>query len=133
MNIQNNQQYENEIPKYFKSKESNVSKANKKSKHKHQYKECLLRYKYDNTFNPKQADKVYTLLNSYCTICGKIGDRFKEDVSIVTDYRKIIDTPIGKCYQLISGDELYEKYHNRLPVFYVNNILKDKYVDLREK
>ena len=28
---------EQEIPKYFKQKESNVSKAKKKSKHKHHY------------------------------------------------------------------------------------------------
>ena len=34
-----------EIPKYLKQKESNVSKAHKKSKHKHQYAECLIRYK----------------------------------------------------------------------------------------
>lgn len=33
-----------EIPKYLKQKESNISKAIKKSKHKHQYEECLLRY-----------------------------------------------------------------------------------------
>ena len=36
-----------EIPKYLKQKESNVSKAHKKSKHKHQYAECLIRYKFE--------------------------------------------------------------------------------------
>lgn len=35
-------QYEAEIPKYLKQKESNVSKAKKKSKHKHHYEECLI-------------------------------------------------------------------------------------------
>lgn len=33
-------QYEYEIPKYPKSTESNISKSNRKSKHKHQYEEC---------------------------------------------------------------------------------------------
>ena len=36
---------ENEIPKYLKQKESNISKSNRKSKHKHQYEECLIQYR----------------------------------------------------------------------------------------
>ena len=36
---------ENETPKYLKSTESDVSKSNRKSKHKHQYEECLIQYK----------------------------------------------------------------------------------------
>lgn len=39
---------ENEIPKYLKSTESNISKSNRKSKHKHHYEECLIQY--DSTF-----------------------------------------------------------------------------------
>lgn len=39
-------QYESEIPKYFKPTESNISKSNRKSKHKHQYEECLIQYKF---------------------------------------------------------------------------------------
>lgn len=35
---------EYEIPKYKKPKKSNISKSNYKSKHKHQYKECLIQY-----------------------------------------------------------------------------------------
>ena len=35
---------ENEIPKYLKSTESNISKSNRKSKHKHHYEECLNKY-----------------------------------------------------------------------------------------
>jgi hypothetical protein len=37
---------ENEMPKYLKSTESNISKSNRKSKHKHQYKECLIQYRF---------------------------------------------------------------------------------------
>lgn len=45
---------ENEMPKYLKSTESNISKNNRKSKHKHQYEEYLIQYpfteKYTNIY-----------------------------------------------------------------------------------
>lgn len=110
-------------PKYLKKKESNTSKAKKKSKHKHQYEECLLQYHFKNSEN------THVTLKSYCTVCGKIGNKFAEEKSIVTDYRKVVDTPIGKCYTLISEKELYEKYHNKMPVFFIND-LSDNYVCL---
>lgn len=116
----------NDEPKYRKPRESNVSKANKKSKHKHQYEECLIQYKF--SFGAK--DKIHTGLQSYCIICGKLGNRFNEDKSIVTDYRVKIDTPIGMCWKLISDEELYEKYHNRMPVFFVEDYWKGGYVNL---
>lgn len=119
---------ENEIPKYLKSTESNISKSNRKSKHKHHYEECLIQYK--STFSEKR--RLNTGLYTYCTICGKISDRFKEDKSIVKDYIRIIDTSIGKCYSLISDEELYEKYHDKLSVFFVEDIYKEKYVDLEQ-
>lgn len=56
-----------EIPKYLKQKESDISKANKKSKHRHQYEECLIRYKWD-----WEDNKIHTSLNSYCITCGKM-------------------------------------------------------------
>ena len=119
-----------EIPKYLKSTESNVSKSNRKSKHKHHYEECLIQYK------PSFARKTYlnTGLYTYCTICGKINERFKENKSIVKDYIREVNSPIGKykCYSRISDEELYEKYHDKLPVFFVEDIYKDKYVDLKQ-
>lgn len=114
--------------KYRKATESNVSKANKKSKHKHQYEECLIQYKLP--FGVK--DKVHTGLQSYCITCGKLGNRFNEDKSIVTDYRTKIDSPIGICWKLISDEELYENYHDKLPVFFVGDIFNEKYVDLEQ-
>lgn len=60
---------ENEIPKYLKQKESNISKSNRKSKHKHQYEECLIQYPI--TFAGKTH--ISTKLYGYCVICGKIG------------------------------------------------------------
>lgn len=109
--------YEAEIPKYLKQKESNISKANKKSNHKHHYEECLIQY--DSSI---RKGHIITSLSSYCTICGKMGDRFREDKSIVKDYRRTVYTPIRKCYSTIPSEELYEKYHDTLPVFYVEDI-----------
>ena len=125
---ESNMVQENEISKYLKQKESNVSKSNRKSKHKHQYEECLIQY----NLNHINKDTIITSLQSYCTICGKIGDRFKEDKSIVKDYRRTVDTPIGKCYSLISGEELYKKYHDKIPVFFVEDIYRQKYIDLEQ-
>lgn len=122
-------QYELEIPKHFKPTESNISKSNRKSKHKHQYEECLIQY----NFNYLRENHIITTLHSYCTICGKIDDRFKEDKSIVKNYRRTVDTPIGKCYSLITSEELYDKYHDRMPVFFVKDIFKDKYINLEQK
>ena len=112
-----------EIPKYLKRKENDISRANKKSKHKHQYEECLIRYKWN-----WEENKIHTSLNSYCTICGKINDKMKN--SIVIDYMQKVDTPVGKCYIQISEDVLYDIYHGRLPVFFVEDICNDKYVNL---
>ena len=120
--------HENEIPKYLKPTESNISKSNRKSKHKHQYEECFIQYK--STF----AGKTHfnTGLYIYCTIYGKINERFRENKSIVKDYIREVNSPIGKCYSRISDEELYEKYHDKLPVFFVEDIYKEKYVDLEQ-
>lgn len=120
--------YEIEIPKYLKQRESNISKAKKKSKHKHHYEECLIQYR--SIFAGKT--RLNTGLYTYCTICGKINERFKENKSIVRDYIRTVDTPIGKCYSRIFDEELYEKYHDKLPVFFVEDIYKEKYVDLKQ-
>lgn len=64
-----------ETPKYLKHKESNISKAKKKSKHKHQYEECLIQYRWNfksNVFTQEEKDKIHTSLSSYCAVCGKI-------------------------------------------------------------
>ena len=109
-----------EIPKYLKRKENDISKANKKSKHRHQYEECLIQY--ECNFGHKY---IITSLKSYCTICGKIGDRFKEDKSIVKDYRRIVDISTGRWYQVMTSEELYERYHDKLPVFSVEDSLRE--------
>ena len=122
---------ENEIPKYLKQKESNISKSNRKSKHKHHYEECLIQYKF-SFLNSPNKNHVNTSLYTYCTICGKINERFKENKSIVKDYIREVNSPIGKCYSRISDEELYEKYNDKLQVFFVDDIYKEKYVDLKQ-
>lgn len=121
---------ENEIPKYLKSTESNISKSNRKSKHKHYYEKCLIQY--ESIFVGKNY--LNTGLYTYCTICGKINERFKENKSIVKDYIREVNSPIEKCkcYSRISDEELYEKYHDKMPVFFVEDIYKDKCVDLEQ-
>lgn len=119
---------ENEIQKYLKQKESNISKSNRKSKHKHQYEECLIQYRSTSIGKIHLNTGLYT----YCIICGKINERFKGNKSIVKDYVREVNSPIGKCYSRISDEELYEKYHNKLSVFFVEDIFKEKYVDLEQ-
>lgn len=58
----------------------------------------------------------------------KINDKMKN--SIVIDYMQKVDTPVGKRYIQISEDVLYDIYHGRLPVFSVEDICNDKYVNL---
>lgn len=116
--------YEIEIPKYLKHRESNISKAKKKSKHKHHYEECLIQ----NKFIFAGKTHLNTGLYTYCTICGKINERFKENKSIVKDYIREVNSPIGKCHSRISDEELYEKYHDKLPVFFY----KEMYVDFEQ-
>lgn len=117
---------ENEIPKYLKQKESNVSKSNRKAKHKHHYEECLIQ----RPFSFAGKNSIHTQLCSYCTICGKIGDKLKD--SIVKDYIKSELHNRRTIYSVMSGTELYEQYHDKLSVFFVEDIYKEKYVNLEQ-
>lgn len=124
--IMNN--FDQEIPRYRKNTGSNISKIKKKSKHKHQYEECIIRYK----FSFMGKDNLTTQLLSYCPICGKIGDRFSEGKSIVEDKALHKQLPNGwKYITYMFGEDIYEQYHDRLPVFYSE--YSDKYVDLSQR
>lgn len=92
-------QYETEIPKYHKSTESDISKSNRKSKHKYHYEECLIQNK--SIFAGKT--RLNTGLYTYCTICGKINEQFKENKSVVKNFIRTVNTPIGKCYSRITS------------------------------
>lgn len=125
---------ENEIPKYKKYKKSNISKSNHKSKHKHQYEECLIQY--DSTFVGKI--NRHTRLTGYCTICGKIGSvkngKFKAELEQLKKSRQ----GNNSFLIAISGDEIYEKYHNKLPIFYIedsfaNYVVLEKENNIKEQ
>lgn len=60
-----------EITRYKKKKQSGTSHASKKSDHKHSYSPCKFSIK---TTWPWRTDPLVEL-GSYCTICGKVGDR----------------------------------------------------------
>lgn len=117
-----------DIPKYYKSTESNISKSNRKSKHKHQYEECLIQY--DSIF----AGKInrHTRLTGYCTICGKIGSvkngKYETELEQLRKERQVD----SKFCVFISSEEIYERYHNKLPVFYIEDSLVD-YVVLEQE
>jgi len=116
---------EQEIPKYKKSTESNISKSNCKAKHKHQYKECLIQYPI--SFAGK--NRIQTHLCSYYTICGKIGEKLKD--SIVKDYVRSELYSRRILYSVMTGTELYEKYNDKMPVFFVKDMF-GKYINLEE-
>ena len=125
---------DSEIPKYLKHKESNVSKAKKKSKHKHQYEECLVQYRRNfksNIFTQEEKNKIHTSLSGYCTVCGKIKG-YLQNGKYHTEIEELQkERQKGKPYWVgIPEEEIYERYHNRLPIFFVEDIWKDEYVNL---
>ena len=90
MNTMNNFE-ENDIPKYVKKKHSSTSKSNTKSKHKHEYVDCLLVERDNNKPYPA----------SYCKICGKVNSALCLDITEDTDFGH---------KRLLSNEEIFEKY-----------------------
>nr|DAE26094.1 MAG TPA: hypothetical protein [Siphoviridae sp. ctEkS11] len=125
-----------DITKYLKQKESNISKSNRKSKHKHHYEECLIQNKWNfksNVFTQEEKERIHTSLCSYCTICGKIGgiiknSKYQEEIETLQKQRQI-----GSNFWIsILGEEIYKMYHDKLPVFFIDNIFTEKYVNLKQ-
>lgn len=125
-----------DITKYLKQKESNISKSNRKSEHKHHYEECLIQNKWNfksNVFTQEEKERIHTSLCSYCTICGKIGgiiknSKYQEEIETLQKQRQI-----GSNFWIsILGEEIYKMYHDKLPVFFIDNIFTEKYVNLKQ-
>lgn len=131
-----NSKTENEIPKYLKSTESSISKSNRKSKHKHHYEECLIQNKWNfksNAFTQEEKERIHTSLSSYCIICGKIGgiiknSKYQKEIEVLQEQSQTE----SNFWISISGEEVYEMYHDKMPVFIVEDIYKEKYVDLEQ-
>ena len=119
---------ENEIPKYLKQTESNTSKSNRKSKHKHQYEECLIQYPIAFAGRTFISTKLY----GYCSICGKIGSvkngKYKTELEQLEKSRQ----DNSNFLITISGEEIYKRYHNKLPIFYIEDSFVDYVVLERE-
>ena len=119
---------ENEIPKYLKQTESNTSKSNRKSKHKHQYEECLIQYPIAFAGRTHISTKLY----GYCSICGKIGSvkngKYKAELEQLEKSRQ----DNSNFLITISGEEIYKRYHNKLPIFYIEDSFADYVVLERE-
>lgn len=119
---------EHEIPKYKKTKKSNISKSNHKSKHKHQYKKCLIQYPI--AFAGKTF--INTKLYGYCSICGKIGSvkngKYKAELEQLEKSRQ----DNSNFLIAISDEEIYERYHNKLPIFYIEDSFADYVILERE-
>lgn len=100
---------ENEVPLYRKKKESNTSKAKVKSKHPHEYVDCL----FVKGVNPHKG--------TYCQICGKIGDmKFFETEKTDKGF-----------YRQLNKDEVFEKYKD-LERIKIDDVFQ-KFVPVTEK
>ena len=54
---------ENEKTKYLKSTGSNISKSNRKSKHKHHYEECLIQHPF--SFAEHDINRIKKIIEKY--------------------------------------------------------------------
>lgn len=87
---------------------------------------------YINFLSWERIILLYNYLATVLFACGKIGDRFSEEKSIVDDKTIYKQLPNGWKYTThMSGKEIYEQYHDRLPVF--NTEFSDKYVNLNQR
>lgn len=110
-----NQSFENydEESKYKKKTDSNISKSSRKTKHKHQYKGCLIKYLF------KYLGEICYHVEpaSYCTICGKIGDN-------------ILNRPVTEELKMYNTEEIL-KMNKDLEVFEIED-MRQKYVVLSD-
>ena len=101
--------------KYKKRTRSNVSKAYKKTKHKHQYRPCIL------VLPSLFCENRYNVSNAtYCITCGKVGEA------------KMVYSKRGNSFKDRSSIDLYQKelLKNRDKKFFDEyedtNLIKEK-------
>ena len=94
-----------------KKKESDTSKANKKSKHKHIYdKKAIFEYQGNGAL-----DSIWYIGIYYCSICGKIGRQI--DTSFLQNYKKTREEWLEK-----HPDATFIKLERGRSWFNINNI-----------
>lgn len=116
---------ENEIMPY---KKRSTRRPPKKSKHEHQYAECILEYTWEK-FDPAHGMIPATKcsIGSYCTVCGKIG---KIDWELWCVVRRV---PGGFAVDPTDRHARELNPETRtLPTFRIADYIRTKYVDLPE-
>lgn len=96
-------EFENEIPKYKKKRQSSTSKSYNKSNHKHNHDGmCIAKY-------PPfiQGGNHHMTLTTYCTECGRIIDSIAPTVN--EDFTNK-NGEVIKRNRLLSREEILEKY-----------------------
>lgn len=97
---------DNEVPKYHKKKQSSISKSSTKSKHKHEYKPCLLIH----NGHPHWA--------TTCKICGKIDDLHFFETEKREDglYKQLDYDEVIEKYKDLEKIEIYDIWQKYVPV-----------------
>lgn len=106
---------QNEIGKYLKKKESNISKVRNKTKHKHIYEDCVF-----CTKSVKRISGLRLSVGTYCSVCDKIGKNIFPSEKYDTGYSR-----------QLNDEEIKEQYKD-LPVFNLSDYWQ-KYVVLQNK
>ena len=102
--------YLNDIPKYKKKKKSNVSQVSKKSKHKHIYRDVIIRYHYVYG----NIDYNGLTFGQQCIVCNKVNN-----CDILFPQQKNEDG----TYRDLTEKELLEMHKNGVPLIDYEGLL----------
>lgn len=120
-----------DIPKYRKK---STARPPAKVKHKHVYEPCLLEELMEWYCKPheRKTNKTRLRFSSYCPICGKVGsmdkDRWWTTIKKTTEMFSYLE-PV---YTEEAEREL-NPITRTLPVFYVGDQWRPKFVDIGEE
>lgn len=93
-----------DIAQWKKKKESSISHAAKKSKHKHDYHPCIVKY----TYLFINSEHTYHMLADQCSICGKVANEHTLTEPYLLEGR-------GKVFRQLTDEELLAAYPD-LPI-----------------
>ena len=115
-----------DVPRYRKK---SMKTGLKRSKHKHQYEPCLLELDNFPDFKTGRVEGTHIAFQSYCTVCGKIGD---------CDVGRWFVNRITPFYEWISegyteeAERELDPATRTLPLFRVYDKYFPKFVELKE-
>lgn len=121
----------NDVPKY---KKKSTAKPPAKAKHKHVYEPCILEQleEWHRKPHERKTNETHLRFASYCPICGKVGD------TDVDRWRTYVKKHNGFCSYLetVLTEEAERELNpmtRTLPVFYIGDQWRPKYVDIGEE